>query len=61
MITRPDFVNFILEDTHSRVLKDYITTLENKINSVIELICTESFLDIDDIRKVLDILGDTDE
>lgn len=33
-MTRPDFVNFILEDTHSRVLRDYITELENKVDEL---------------------------
>ena len=57
MIKTPDFVKFILEDTHSRVLRDYIKDLEERINKSIELVQRESFLDFDDVRELLNILG----
>ena len=61
MIKTPDFVQFILDDTHSRVLSKYIKDLENKINKVIELLQDKSFLDIDDISEVLNAIGDDNE
>ena len=57
MLKRPDFVNFVLEDTHSRVLKKYIELLENKINYSIKFLEDKSFLDIEDIRELLDLIG----
>lgn len=61
MIETPDFVQFILDDTHSRVLSKYIKDLENKINKVIELLQYKSFLDIDDINELLNVIGDNNE
>lgn len=57
MLKTPDFVQFILDDTHSRVLSKYIKDLENKINKVIELLQDKSFLDIEDIHELLDLIG----
>lgn len=37
-IKRPDFVDFILKDVHSRVLENYIKDLENRIGEAISFI-----------------------
>lgn len=37
-IKRPDFVDFILKDINSKVLKDYIKDLEKRISNAIDLI-----------------------
>ena len=53
MIKTPDFVQFILDDTHSRVLRDYIKDLEERINKSLHLI---KHNDIYDYRVFEEIL-----
>ena len=63
MIKTPDFVQFILDDTHSRVLSKYIKDLENRINKALHLIRHNDIYDYRVFEEMLkEILkGDNNE
>jgi hypothetical protein len=54
---RPDFVDFILKDVNSKMLKDYIKDLENKIENINEIVNNDKISGIEAKLIIKDLLG----